>query len=152
MTSQNIFSKGSTEASIARLEKLTADAQPQWGKMNPAQMLAHLNVAYAITFGEVEVSYNFFSRFMLKLFVKDIVVGKKPYTKNSRTAPIFVVDDERDFEKEKSLLIANIKKTAALGSAHFEGKESASFGKLTAEQWSTQFQKHMDHHFTQFNI
>jgi hypothetical protein len=40
---------------------------------------------------------------MMKLFVKNIVVGEKPYAKNSRTAPEFIIANQRDFEKEKSV-------------------------------------------------
>ncbi len=152
MKLQNIFSEASTEESLARLEKLRADTVPQWGKMNAPQMLAHLNVAYEITYGDLEVSYNFFARFMLKLFVKNTVVGEKPYPRNGRTAPIFMVSDERDFAKEKAKLINYIQRTEALGSSHFEGLPSPSFGKMTAQEWSNQFYKHMDHHFTQFGV
>ena len=40
----------------------------------------------------------------------------------------------------------------AEGAAAYEGKESASFGVLTAQEWSNQFYKHMDHHLTQFGV
>ncbi len=80
------------------------------------------------------------------------MVGDKPYTKNSRTSPDFIIADERDFEKEKALFIANLKATEAKGAAHFEGRESAAFGKLSAKEWSIQFYKHLDHHFTQFGV
>ncbi len=152
MKLQNIFSTASTEETLARLENLKADTVPAWGKMSAPQMLAHLNVAYDITYGEVAVSYNFFARFMLKLFVKSTVVGNKPYSKNGRTAPIFVIDEERNFEEEKKKFINYVKRTEKLGSAHFEGLASPSFGKMSAQEWSNQFYKHMDHHFTQFGI
>jgi hypothetical protein len=45
-----------------------------------------------------------------------------------------------------------MKKTVDLGEAHFDGKESLSFGKLTASQWNTMFYKHLNHHLTQFGV
>ena len=152
MKLQNIFTAESTQESIDRLNNLKAGTVPEWGKMNAPQMLAHLNVAYDITYDKIDVKYNFFMKMILKMMVKSTVVGNKPYKKNGQTAPVFVIDDERDFEKEKALLISNIKKTEELGTAHFEGKESPSFGKLTSKEWSNQFYKHMDHHFRQFGI
>jgi len=152
MKLQNIFTPESTQESIERLNKLKADTVPEWGKMNAPQMLAHLNVAYDITYGKIDVKYNFFMKMMLKMMVKSTVVGNKPYKRNGQTAPVFVVADERDFEKEKAILIANIKKTEELGAAHFEGRESPSFGKLNSKEWSNQFYKHMDHHFRQFGV
>ena len=153
MTLLNSFDPKTTEAVLSRLEKLSHTTKPQWGKMNAAQMLAHLNVPYDIENGKKNSKTpGVFGKLMLKLFVKNIVVGEKPYIKNSRTSPDFIVADERDFEKEKALFIANVKETEAKGASHYEGKESVAFGKLTANQWSIQFYKHLDHHFTQFGV
>jgi hypothetical protein len=152
MTLLNTFDPKTTEKTFERLEKLNYMSKPQWGKMNVAQMLAHLNVAYDFAYGRKNSNLNFFAKFMVKLFVKNIVVGEKPYTKNSRTAPEFIIANERDFEKEKSIFIDNVKKTEADGVAFFEGKVSSSFGSMTAQEWSNQFYKHIDHHFTQFGV
>lgn len=148
----NVFEASTVETMVSRINKLSANTKPKWGKMNAAQMLAHLNVAYDIAYGKTPMKYNFFMRFMFKLFLTPIVIGDKPYTKNSRTAPVFLVEDDRDFEAEKAKIIGYIKKMQLEGSDKFEGKESASFGKLTAEQWSRQFAKHFEHHFTQFGV
>jgi hypothetical protein len=152
MTLLNTFDPKTTETVLSRLEKLNHTTAPQWGKMNSAQMLAHLNVPYDIDNGKKQTKISGFGKLMLKLFVKNIVVGEKPYIKNSRTSPDFIIADERDFEKEKALFIANVKETEAKGASHYEGRESSAFGKLTARQWSIQFYKHLDHHFTQFGV
>lgn len=152
MALPNTFDNATTQLTLTRLEKLTPASQPQWGKMNAAQMLAHLNIPYDIAYGRVSFKPSFFVKLMLKWFVKDSVTSEKPYVKNSRTAPLFLISDEREFEKEKNRLIANIRDTEAKGASYFEGKESASFGKMTASEWSNQFYKHIDHHFTQFGI
>ncbi|MGB1247589.1 MAG: DUF1569 domain-containing protein, partial [Chitinophagales bacterium] len=124
---------------------------PQWGKMNVAQMMAHCNVPYDMTYGEYP-QRNFLMKFMLKTFLKSSVCGEKPYPKNGRTAPEFIIADKRDFEKEKARLIVNINKVADEGEAAFEGRENISFGKMTAREWSNLFSKHLDHHFTQFGV
>lgn len=152
MALQNIFTPESTAESLERLNKITKDTVPQWGKMNAPQMLAHLNVAYGITYGDIPVNNGWFDRMIIKLFVKNAVVSEKPYPKNGRTAPVFVINDERDFETEKAKLIAYIKKTQELGSAHFDGKKSPTLGVLTVDEWCNLFYKHMDHHFKQFGV
>ena len=86
------------------------------------------------------------------MFIKSSVVGPKPYPKNGRTAPDFIIKDQRDFEAEKQQLVDNVKKTLELGAAHFEGKESHSLGALTAKEWNVMFAKHLDHHLTQFGV
>ncbi|CAG5081361.1 DUF1569 domain-containing protein [Parvicella tangerina] len=148
----NTFDSSTTEKVLNRLEKLTVDSQPKWGKMNVGQMLAHLNVAYEMAYGEKKVKNGAIAKFMLKKFVKPIVVGDKPYKKSSRTAPAFMVVDEKDFSREKERLMEYIRRTEAHGEAYFEGRESASFGPLTAKEWSNMFYKHIDHHFSQFGV
>jgi len=93
-----------------------------------------------------------FTRFILKTFVKKAVVGPKPYAKNTRTAPQFIITDQRDFVKEKKRLKEFIIKTQELGAAHFEGKEYVSFGKMSSSEWNVLFSKHLDHHLTQFGV
>ena len=93
-----------------------------------------------------------FKRFMLKLFVKNAVVGPAPYKKNGQTAPEFKITGSRDFAVEKQRLVDYLQKTLNLGEQHFEGKESHSFGALNANEWNTMFVKHLDHHLTQFGV
>lgn len=148
----NTFDPRTTEFYINKIEKLTPETQAQWGKMDVAQMLAHVNVSYDMAFGKVVPKYNFMTKFMLKLFVKGIVVGEKPYKESSQTAPAFVISDKKDFEVEKKNLIDNIRMTESKGVEHFEGFESTGFGKLTAKEWSNLFSKHLAHHLTQFGV
>lgn len=152
MALPSVFDPKTTETTFNRLEKLSYISKPLWGKMNAAQMLAHLNVAYDLAYERIPYKSNGFKKFILKLLVKPLVVSEKPYKKNSHTAPEFIIADERDFEKEKSKFIDNVKQTEAHGTKYFEGKVSTSFGAMTAQEWSTQFYKHIDHHFTQFGV
>lgn len=153
MALPSIFNPEMTAKQLDRLNKLTNETTPAWGKMNAAQMLAHLNVAYDITYEKVDIKApSGFVKLMFKLFLKKIVVGEKPYSKNSRTAPYFLVSDDREFEAEKEKLAAYIRKVEKDGESFYDGKESPSFGKLTAQEWSNQYYKHLDHHFTQFGV
>lgn len=152
MSFPNTFDSKTTEETFKRLEKLNYVSKPLWGKMHVAQMLAHLNVAYDLAYGKTKSNYSFFGKLLMKLFVKRIVMSEKPYSKNSATGANFIIADERDFEKEKSIFIDYVKQTEVNGSTYFEGKESSAFGVLTAKEWSMQFYKHIDHHFTQFGV
>lgn len=147
---KNIFDLAITSEVIERANKLTSESQAQWGKMNVAQMLAHCNVTYDMVFTDHYVKANAFKKFMLNALVKPIVVGEKPYKKNGRTAPQFLIVDEREFEKEKTKLLDYLVKVQELGGSHFDGMESLSFGKLSEQEWNNMFYKHIDHHLTQF--
>ncbi|THH36485.1 DUF1569 domain-containing protein [Neolewinella litorea] len=152
MTYPSTFDPNTLRENKDRINRLTPDTQPQWGKMSVAQMLAHLNVAYDMETGALPVKYNWLTRLLLKTVVKRGVVGPKPYPRNSRTAPQFLITDERDFAREKARLIANLERVATAGERAYEGKENVSFGPMTAREWSVMYQKHLDHHLTQFGV
>lgn len=149
---KNVFDKSVTDELIKRTNALSTESQPNWGIMNVAQMLAHCNVTYEMVYEDIHPKPNAFVKFMLKLFVKSQVVGDKPYKKNSRTAPQFVMKGDKDFEKEKERLIAYLNKTQQLGKQHFEGKQSHSFGSLSSDEWNVMFYKHLNHHLNQFGV
>ena len=148
----SIFEPIVTQRLVERVEQLTPGTEPGWGKMNVGQMLAHVNVAYDMAYGVTPVKNNFLVRLMLKTFVKKAVVGPKPYPKNGRTAPVFLITDERDFGREQSKLLAYLRRVQTEGEAAHEGKQNPSFGVLTAEEWSVLYYKHLDHHLTQFGV
>lgn len=152
MSWKNLFEEKEAKEAIARINALTPQTQNQWGKMNVAQMMAHCSVAYDCVYTDKYPKPKGFEKFMIKLFAKNAVVGPKPYKKSSRTAPIFIIEDERDFDIEKRKLIENIEKTQQLGASHFNGKESHAFGVLNETQWNTLFSKHLDHHLNQFGV
>ena len=149
---KNIFSPQDSEQFIERINQLRPDTQPQWGKMSVAQMLAHCNVTYEMMYEDKHKKPGMILKWVLKSFVKPKVVNEEMYPKNNRTAPQFIISDERDFEKEKSRLIAYIRKTQQLGAAHFEGRESHSFGALTSTEWNNMCAKHLEHHLGQFGV
>lgn len=149
---KNIFETEITNEVITRINHLSPDTQPLWGKMSVAQMLAHCCVTYEYVYDNKYPKPGGFKKFILKLLVKPIVVGEKEYKKSSQTAPDFIITDKRDFEKEKHRLIDYIQKTQQLGALHFNGKESHSFGTLTGQEWNNMFYKHLDHHLKQFGV
>ncbi|ALJ04397.1 hypothetical protein APS56_04255 [Pseudalgibacter alginicilyticus] len=149
---KNMFDLKDCTEVINRINQLTPDAKNLWGKMSVDQMLAHCNVPYGYIYTDKYQKPNAFKKFMITLFAKKMVVGNKPYPKNSRTAPEFIITDKKHFEKEKTLLIDNIKRTQNLGETHFKNRESHSFGPLSVQEWNTMFYKHLDHHLKQFNV
>lgn len=152
MALPNIFSTEISDQIIDRINSLTPDIQPLWGKMNVTQMLAHCNVSYEMVYENKHSKPNFFMRFILKALVKGKVTNEVPYKRSIQTAPAFIIKDDRDFESEKARLIRYIKRTQELGRKYFNKKSSLSFGKLSADEWNNMFYKHLDHHLRQFGV
>jgi len=149
---KSVFNQSDVNEIIARIDKLQASSQALWGKMGVAQMLAHCNVSYEMAYENIHPKPGAFQRFIMKAFVKNIVVKDKPYKRSSQTAPAFIIQDDRNFENEKKRLIDYVNKTLQLGESHFQNKESHSFGRLNSNEWNTMFYKHLDHHLSQFGV
>ena len=152
MVIKNVFEERTVEELIARINTLSPDTKPLWGKMDVAKMLAHLNVMYEFVYDNNHPRPGAFQRFIISMLAKKTVVGDKPYPRNIRTAPAFLIRNERDFAKEKERLINYIRRTRDQGEKFFDGKESHSFGPLTLKEWNTLFYKHLDHHLSQFGV
>ena len=151
MALPNIFTKEVSDEIIGRINTLTPDSQRQWGKMDVARMLAHCCVTYEMVYEPGKhPKPNPLIGLILKLFVKRVVTGEKPFKKNNPTGPQFIIKTDRDFEAEKARLIGYIQQTQELGEGEFDGKESASFGVLNKTEWNNMFYKHLNHHLTQF--
>jgi hypothetical protein len=149
---KNVFEPAVAAELIHRIEQLTPQSPGLWGKMSVDQMLAHCCVAYEMAFTDKHPKANPILRFLLKTFVKNGVVNEVPYKRNLPTSPAFRIKNEKNFEEEKARLIAFLEQTLAVGEAGFEGRESPSFGPMTAKEWNNLFYKHLDHHLTQFGV
>ena len=150
---QNVFDAKDAQEFINRINNLTPETQRKWGKMSVDQVLAHLNVAYDLTFTpEKFPKPSFIAKFLLSKFVKPKITNEIPYKASLPTSPAFIIVDERNFEEEKAKLIGNIQRVQQLGREAFEGKENINFGKMTAQCWNNMFAKHLNHHLEQFGV
>lgn len=150
---KNIFNAQDAQSYIDRINQLNARSERRWGKMTVDQMLAHCNITYSMIFEpEKHKKPGFIARFILKKFVKSKVCNDIAYKTNLPTSPAFVISDEKVFDEEQKKLIGYIQKVQQLGADAFEGKESISFGPLSATEWNNMMAKHLDHHLKQFGV
>ncbi|MDZ7936231.1 MAG: DUF1569 domain-containing protein [Emticicia sp.] len=152
MALPNIFTQSVADTFIGRIEKLNAQTNPQWGKMDVSQMMAHCNVTYAMAFDENYKKSGAFMRFILKNLAKKSIVDESPLKKNGSTAPEMVIKTAKNFAEEKATLISNLQKTVKVGGSFFEGKDHPGFGVMTTPEWNNFYYKHIDHHLTQFGV
>ena len=149
---KNVFDQEVTAELINRINKISVDSKPHWGKMSVDQMLAHCCVSYEFVYEDIHPKVSPVKVLLLKMLVKKFVVNENPYRRNSRTAPEFIMNGSKNFDAEKKRLVEYISRTQKKGEAYFDGKESRSFGKLNKVEWSNMFYKHLDHHLNQFGV
>lgn len=150
---ENVFDAKDAQNYIDRINKLIEDTHGLWGKMTVDMMLAHCCISYEMVYEpEKHKKPGSIAKFILKNFVKPKVVSEKAYSRDSPTAPQFIINERKDFDDEKKRLIGFIQKTQQLGASAFDGKESFSFGKLNSQEWNNMFAKHLNHHLSQFGV
>lgn len=150
---QDIFDIEEAQKYIDRIDNLTPESTGNWGQMSVNQMLAHCNVTYELVYEpDKHKKLGSIAKFFMKKFVKSKVTNTVPYKQNLPTGPMFRITDEKSFQEEKSRLTTFVLRVQEDGSKIFEGKESSSFGKLSAQEWNNLFAKHLNHHLEQFSV
>lgn len=148
---KNIFNSIHSVEVLKRIDQLTPNAHPQWGKMNVAQMLAHCSA-----FQDIAMGNSFPPRGWLGIivgrFAKPIMYNNKTLPRNMSTIPTILIADVRDFEREKEQLKQKIILFQNNGPEKCTTHPHPFFGKLTSEQWGIGVYKHLDHHLTQFGV
>jgi Protein of unknown function (DUF1569) len=148
---KNLFDAGVYNEIIQRIDKLTAQSQRQWGKMNVAQMLAHCKEAFKVPLSDKKIPRMFLG-LLVGWMVKAKLYNDSPWKRNLPTAPNFIIKDERDFEKEKKELTSLINQFYNGGPGNVGRFPHPLFGSFTTEQWGKSMYKHLDHHFQQFGV
>ena len=147
----NLFDSKTHTEIIDRINQLSEQSERQWGKMNVSQMLAHCKEAFKVPLRNKPIPRMFIGR-IFGWMAKGKLYDEKPWGKNLPTAPNFIIQDERDFEIEKSALLELIKQFYTLGPDGVGHFPHPFFGTLTKEQWGKSMWKHIDHHLKQFGV
>lgn len=145
-----LFDKTTQDEMLARVNKLTASSQRQWGKMSVSQMLKHMNTAFSVPINKIKVpkdklyyvSANPLARWLL-------IRGMTKWPKNLVTADSFIVKDDPEFEATKKEFLVTIQEF--LSASDFSGSHPV-FGVMDKELWGEAMYIHLNHHLTQFGV
>ena len=149
---KSIFDEDIYNECLARIDKLTVDTQPQWGKMSAAQMLAHCSEIQDVSNGK-ELKGTPFLVKLFKNMVRKMVVGPKPYKKNSPTHPQYRMEGSQcDFDIEKNRLLTEMDKFYNEDPEILAQIIHPLFGKMTRDEKGWTIYKHLDHHLGQFGV
>ena len=148
---QSLFNAADNNSIIERINRLTPSSTPQWGKMNVAQMLTHCQQPLRVGTGELLLKRDLMGFLFGKMMKKKFLSGKG-FGKNLPTDKKFLITDNRDFEKEKTNLIALISAYKTKGPAIIQNEKHPFFGKMTPDEWAALSWKHLDHHLRQFGV
>lgn len=146
----NLFEPTSTTELRRRIESLTPDSPRQWGKMTPAQMMAHCSAWFEMAAGLNTPPRSLLGRIVGR-FAKKSVLGKKPIPHNMPTEKSLLQADDRHFTEEQQRLLEWLDKFSSAGPAACTTQPHCFFGPMTPTEWATIGYKHLDHHLRQFS-
>ena len=146
---KSLFDKAVQQEISNRICALGPNTERHWGKMDPAQMMAHCTKTLSMATGEMNLPRALLGRILGPLF-RPLFVGEKEFRRNGPTAKELVIADPRTFDMEKERLLQKIRQFGAGGAAACTRHPHPFFGKLTPEEWGVVMFKHLDHHFRQF--
>lgn len=146
---KSLFNIRDTDEIISRINKLTPESKPEWGKMNVTQMLAHTTEALRVPIGELILKRGLLGKLMGG-FAKKGAVGEKPFGRGLPTDKNLIKTDTKSFEEEKAKLVEVVKKFQNCDREALAKREHSFFGNMTTEEWDVLMWKHLDHHLKQF--
>lgn len=148
---KNLFDPTTHQEINSRLQAMRPDNPRQWGKMTPAQALAHCSLGVEMSLGDLRPPRKFIGRILGPIVKPLALKDDEPMRRNSPTVDSLIVNDDRPFEPERQRLLALLDRFSTTGPTACTTHPHAFFGGLTPEQWSILMYKHLDHHLRQFN-
>ena len=147
---QSLHDAASREALLRRLDQLSSEAHPAWGKMSVGQMLCHVGAALRMGLGELPVQSK--GKRLFQLFpLRQLIIYVLPWPHGAPTAPELLATAPAEFEADRARVADLVPR---FGAASLEGRwpDHPVFGPLTGRDWSVLQHRHLDHHFRQFRV
>lgn len=148
---KDMFDKAVVEELAQRINRLHTNSAANWGKMNAAQMLAHLNEAFKSSMANQPLKRVFIGRLIGRMAKKSFT-GTKPFKQGLPTDKSFIITNERNFDREKENLMRLMKTFSEGGPTVLTKHKHPFFGKMSVDDWNKLMYRHTDHHLKQFGV
>ena len=145
-----MFNKNNVQEIKSRIDTIQKNTIPKWGQMNASQMYAHCSEVLKNALGETQQKRKLIG-YIAAPFFKYRFYDSEPYKKKGGTST-FVIENIRDFDKEKQNLILLITRFHTIDRRILKKSVHPILGKFTPEQWAIGQYKHLDHHLRQFGV
>ena len=148
---ESLWNKNYQAVLLSRIEQLSENSPRKWGKMDVAQMLEHINIAYKNAIDEIKVAKHPMSILTSLKPIRKLLIFGMPFQKNLPTAKEYIIKTPQNFKENKAAFIKTFeqitqKETANTFSSH------PIFGELSYNEWGALLSKHLDHHLKQFGV
>lgn len=147
------FIDSNLENVLTYMDKLSASSTPAWGTMNAQQMIEHLTNTIELAMGKQKFPLLVKEEDFPKM--RAFILSDKPMPRNFKVD--FAPENPPLIHEELELAIdayCDAWLDFELWFAENEGMETVhpNFGPLNFDLWKRLHEKHLTHHFTQFNL
>lgn len=146
----SLFEETARSTILRRLDQLTPDATPRWGRMCPPEMLAHQEETLRYALREIDAAPV--ASPLAWPLVSWLGVHVMPWPKGKAQSPAeFLAGRCEDWEAKRTSLKGYIARFVAQGPAG-DWPASPVFGRLSGKSWGVLAWRHFDHHLKQFGV
>jgi hypothetical protein len=146
---KTVFDPEARASLVARMESVTPDRVPGWGKLNAPRMVCHLNDAVRVALGEIPARSKGKGAFTNPL-VRWLAIYVLPWPKGKmETAPEMLTSVPTEWRADLTTfreLLARIGERGPGG----EWGPHPLFGKMPGKVWGDLVYRHIDYHLGQF--
>jgi len=149
---KNLFEAATVEEIQLRIARLRPDSERIWGKMNPAQAMAHCAASMEWAVGDKIPPRMFVGRILGAVVKPMVFKDDAPIHRNSPTSKDLIVQDDRNLDMERERLRGLLDRFSQAGPEGCTTHPHSFFGRLAPEEWAVLMYKHLDHHLRQFGV
>lgn len=148
---RNLFEAEAVAELKERMDRLHADSVGQWGRMTPAQAMAHYAAQMEMVLGQTFPPRSMVGR-LVGRWAKSSILSEKPIPRNTPTDKYFRITDQRDLSSERERVQILLDRFLRGGPAVCTKHPHSFFGPLTPTEWAILLYRHLDHHLRQFGV
>jgi oxepin-CoA hydrolase/3-oxo-5,6-dehydrosuberyl-CoA semialdehyde dehydrogenase len=153
---QEVFVEMTEDQIQDSLAKLQEDAKPEWGTMTAQTMIEHLEYSYRIASGEIQD----FEVVTPEAYLEKVHASLYNYRKFPKGSEFHLAERAKINEpKHENLETAKAKMLEARATTLQFFKDNPGvrnkhgvFGPSNSYEWYLMERKHLNHHFSQFNL
>jgi hypothetical protein len=147
---RSLWDPDATDHILARLDRLTPDTTPRWGRFSCSDMLAHLNEWCRMALGEISPAPK---RVPIRFFpLKQLIIYVLPFPKGVPTAPELIARSGRAVWADEVRSFRELLGRVVARSAETRWPTHPAFGSMNRRSWGVLGYRHLSHHFTQFGV
>jgi hypothetical protein len=147
---KSIFVTAERDALLERMDRLTPDAQPRWGRLTAPRMICHLADSLRVGLGEVPARST--NGPLANPVVRWLLAYVVPFPKGkAETAPEMLATQPHDWQADLSAARELLRAAAERGPDGPWARHPA-FGDIPGKMCGVFIHKHFDHHLRQFGV